>query len=162
MASSPEAAAVLAGRQGGQDLGVAQHRRRLPERADEVLALGQVHAGLAADGGVDLAEQRGGDVDDRDAAVVHRGGEPADVGDQPAADRDDGVGAGEAPLGEVAAQRLDGGQRLGRLALADGEDPVLATGIDVDADAVLGHDRHPAGAGGDHRRRARGGRRRRR
>jgi hypothetical protein len=31
----------------------------LPEGADEVLALGHVHAGLATDGGVDLAEQRG-------------------------------------------------------------------------------------------------------
>ena len=54
------------------DLGVAQHGARLPERADEVLALGQVDAGLAADGGVDLAEQRGRRLHDGDPPVVAR------------------------------------------------------------------------------------------
>ena len=91
-----------------EHLGVAQHRRRLPERADQVLALGQVHAGLAADGGVDLAEQRGGHVHDGDAPVVDGGGEPGGVGDHAAADGDDDVGPGEAPPGEAAAQVLDG------------------------------------------------------
>ena len=59
-----------------EHLGVAQHGGRLPERADEVLALGQVDAGLAADGGVDHAEQRRRHVHDGDAPVVDGGGEP--------------------------------------------------------------------------------------
>ena len=43
--------------QGRQRLGVAQHGVGLPEGADQVLALGQVHPGLAADGRVDLRQQ---------------------------------------------------------------------------------------------------------
>ena len=98
---------------------VAHHAGRLPERADEVLALRQVDAGLAADRRVDHAEQRRGDVDDRHAAVPHGRGEPGDVGDHPAADADHDVVAGEAELGEATGQQLDRGQRLGRLAVAD-------------------------------------------
>src|SRR3712207_7155007 len=48
-------------------------------RSDQVLALGQVHAGLAADGRVDLAEQRGGHVDDRHPPVVGGRREPGRV-----------------------------------------------------------------------------------
>ena len=69
------AAGPLPGRQGRERLGVAEHGVRLPEGADEVLALGQVHPGLAADGRVDLGEQRGGDVHVRRAPVVGGGGE---------------------------------------------------------------------------------------
>ena len=67
---------------------------------DEVLALGGVDAGLAADGGVHHAEQRGGHVDDLDAAQPGRGDEPGEVGDGSAADGDDGVGAGEVVLAQ--------------------------------------------------------------
>ena len=74
-AISPEPLRHSRGGSVAKSVGVAQHRGGLPERADEVLALGQVHAGLAADGGVDHPEQRGRDVHDRDAAVVHGGGE---------------------------------------------------------------------------------------
>ena len=88
-AISPEPLRYSRGGSVAEHVGVAQHRGRLPERADQVLALGQVHAGLAADGGVDLPEQRGRHVHDRDAAVVDGGGEPGGVGDQPAADGDD-------------------------------------------------------------------------
>ena len=80
---------------------------RLPEGADQVLALGQVDAGLAADGRVDLAEQRGGHVHDGDAPVVDGGGEAGHVGDHAAADGHDRVGPGQAPLrpGPAAAPR---------------------------------------------------------
>ena len=98
--------------------------------ADEVLALGQVHAGLAADGGVDLAEQRGGHVHDGDAPVVDGGREPGGVGDDAAADGHHAVAAGEAPLGPVAAQVLDGAEVLAVLALAHGEGAVLDAGVD--------------------------------
>ena len=140
-----ETAAVLARRQGGEDLGVAEHGGRLPEGAHEVLALGQVHTGLAADGGVDLAEQRGGDVHDRHAPVVHGGGEAGGVGDDPAADGHHRIGPVETPLGELTAEVLDRGQALGFLAVGHLEHPVLAAGVDVDADAGLGDDGDPPG-----------------
>ena len=88
------------------------------ERADEVLALGQVHAGLAADRAVDHREQRGRHLHDVDAAVVHRGREAGRVADDAAADRDHDVAAQQAPLRELAAQVLDRRERLGVLALA--------------------------------------------
>ena len=102
----------------------------LPEGADQVLALGQVHAGLAADGGVDLAQQRGGHVHHRDAPVVDRGGEPGGVGDHAAADGHHAVAPGEAPPGPVPAQVLDGAEVLAVLALAHGEHAVLDAGVD--------------------------------
>ena len=65
------------------------------EGADEVLAGAGVDAGLAADGGVDHAEQRGRHVHDPDAAQPGRGDEAAHVGRRTAADRHHGVGARE-------------------------------------------------------------------
>ena len=71
----------LARRERAQGLDVAQHRGGLPERADQVLPLGHVDRRLAADGGVDLGEQGGGDVDVRHAAwLEHRRREPRHVG----------------------------------------------------------------------------------
>ncbi len=58
--------AVLARRQRRQRGDVGEHTDRLVERADQVLALGQVDRGLAADGGVDLGEQRGRGLHDGD------------------------------------------------------------------------------------------------
>ena len=59
------AAGPLAGRQGRRVSVSHSTALGLPEGADEVLALGQVDPGLAADGRVDLGQQRGGDVDVR-------------------------------------------------------------------------------------------------
>jgi hypothetical protein len=63
------------------------------EGAHQVLADGQVDAGLAADGGVDHAEQGGGQVDQRHAAEPGGGREPGRVGGAAAADRHHRVGA---------------------------------------------------------------------
>ena len=115
-------AGPLAWREGRERLGVAQHGVRLPEGADQVLALGQVHPRLAADGRVDLGQQRGGHVDVRGAPVVGGGGEPGHVGHDAAAHGDDHVGPGEAEGGEAPGQRLDRGQRLGLLAVGDEAD----------------------------------------
>ena len=60
----------LAGRQRGQQGDVGHEGDRLVEGADQVLALRQVHGRLAAEGGVDLADQRGGYLDDRHATQV--------------------------------------------------------------------------------------------
>ena len=67
---------------------VAEHRARRPEGADEVLALGGVDAGLAADGGVDHAEHRRRHLHDLDAAQPGRGDEAGEVGDRSPAEAD--------------------------------------------------------------------------
>ena len=95
-----------------------------------------------------MAEQRGGHVHDGDAAVVAGGGEAGDVGDQPAADGDHGVGAGEAPAGPLPAEVLDRGEGLGVLAVRDRGHAVLAPGVDGEPDAGLGDHGHPARGGG--------------
>ena len=117
-----EAGAELARRQRGQRGDVGVDRDGLVERAHQVLALRQVDRGLAADGGVDLREQRGRRLHDGDAAVVHRRGEPGGVAHHSPAERDDRVVAEEAPAGEARAQIVDGGERLGVLALTDEEE----------------------------------------
>ena len=86
-------------------VGVADHAGGLPERSDEVLALGQVDRRLAADRGVDHRQQRRGDVDDGDAAVPHGSGESGDVGDHAPADGDDDVVASQAEPGERPRRR---------------------------------------------------------
>ena len=58
-----EAGAVFAFGKRVQKRGIDQHRERLVETADEVLAGDEVDAGLAAERGVDLREQRGGNLD---------------------------------------------------------------------------------------------------
>ena len=83
---------------------VAQHPGRRVERPDEVLALGGVDPGLAADGGVDHGEQRRRHVDDPDAAQPGGRDEAGEVGGRPSPDADDGVGAGEAGLPEDAPE----------------------------------------------------------
>ena len=56
----------------------------------EVLALGQVDAGLAADRRIDLGDERRRDLDEPDAAQVGRGQEPGRVAERAAADGDEG------------------------------------------------------------------------
>ena len=70
-------------------VGVDNHRARLVERADHVLAECMVHAGLAADRGVHLRQQRGRHLDERDTALIGRGGETGYVADHAAAEGDD-------------------------------------------------------------------------
>ncbi len=73
--------------------GVGEHQRRLVEGADKVFAARRVDAGLAADGGVDLREQRGRHLHDAHAAPHDRRGEAGEVADDAAAEGDDDVGA---------------------------------------------------------------------
>jgi hypothetical protein len=106
----------LARRQGAQHLGVGQHQARLVEGADQVLALGQVDGGLAADRGIHLGQQRGGDLHEADAAQQDGGGEAGDVADHPAAQRDDQVAALAALFDQRAAEPLQVREVLGALA----------------------------------------------
>ena len=68
----------------------------LVERADQVLSRVGVDAGLAADRGVDHAQQRGGHVHDVHAAQPGGGGESGDVGGRSPAEADDRVLAANA------------------------------------------------------------------
>ena len=140
----PQAAGPLTRRQRREGRCVADDCRRLPVRPDQVLPLGQVHSGLAADRRVDLGQEGGGDVHHRDPAVVHRGGEAGDVGHDPAADRHDAVGTTQAPLCPRRAQPFDGRNGLVPLSVADEEHPVLHAGVHRDGHGLLGHDGHPS------------------
>ena len=95
------------------------------EGTDQVLAAGKVDAGLAADRGVHLGEQRGRHLDEVDAALVAGGREPGDVADHSAAERDDHAVARDAPRNQRV---LDGGEGVERLV-------PLAVGDDVGVDA---------------------------
>ena len=83
------------------------------------LPAGRLTAVLAADRGVHLAEQRRGELDEPDAAQVDRRHEPRHVGDHATAEADDDVATRHALAHELAAEPLDGHQRLGALALGD-------------------------------------------
>ncbi len=94
----------LARREGGQGLGVAEHGLGLPERADEVLAFGEVHTGLPADGGIHLGQERRRHVHVCRAPVVRGGGEAGHVGDDPPAHGDHHVRPRDAPRAKVRAR----------------------------------------------------------
>ena len=128
LASSPRPRAELAGRERRQGIGVAEHRDGLPERAHQVLALGQVHARSCRRWRRRPCRAAWWARARRARPGGSGRGEPGHVGDEPPADRDHDVGAGQAPRGPGPAERLDGRERLGRLAVADLERAVLPTG----------------------------------
>jgi hypothetical protein len=84
-------------RQAGSEVSVAERRQRvhvgddeprLGERSDEVLALRQVDGRLAADRRVDLCQERGRHLNERDASHVRRGDEPGEIADRSPSQRD--------------------------------------------------------------------------
>ncbi|CAB4713744.1 unannotated protein [freshwater metagenome] len=87
----PHAAACLPRWQRREGIEVAQHGAGLPEGTHEILALREVHPGLAADRGVDHREQARCNMNDGDTAMEHRGGKPGDVGNETATDPDHAV-----------------------------------------------------------------------
>ena len=99
-----------------QERDVEHDGRRLVEGADEVLALGQVQAGLAADRGVDLGEQRRRQLDEWHAAQPGRGQEAGRVAQRAAATGDDRLAAFHAARGELTERRLVRTDRLCPLA----------------------------------------------
>ena len=74
--------------QGAQRAEVRQHCTRLVKRADQVLAAGVIDARLAAHGGVDHGQRRGGDADVGDPTQPGRGHEPREVRRRSSADAD--------------------------------------------------------------------------
>ena len=83
---------------------------RLVERADQVLAARVIDAGLAADRGIDLREQRRRHLHEVDAALVAGGREPGHVADHAAAERDH-AGVAVQPSARPARRRRGRGTR---------------------------------------------------
>ena len=77
--------AKLARRQRGERRRIGQHQLRRVESADQVLPFRQIHAGLAADGAIDLSDERGRHVHQSDAAKIAGGNESGDVADDASA-----------------------------------------------------------------------------
>jgi hypothetical protein len=89
------------------------------EGADQVLALRDVHRGLAADRGIHHRQQRRGDLHAVDAAHPAGGGEAGHVADHAAAQRDHGRVAGGPQRREGLDHRGEIGQGLFGLAGGD-------------------------------------------
>ena len=86
------------------------------EGADQVLALGRVDAGLAADRGIHLRQQRGRHLHEAYAAAHDAGGKAGEVADDAAAQGDDDTAALQAHLQQALAQARERREALGRLA----------------------------------------------
>ena len=82
------------------------------EGADEVLALRRVDAGLAADRGIDLRQQRGRDLHEVHAAASDRGGKAGEVADDAAAKREDDIAALELGIEDAGDDRFEMRERL--------------------------------------------------
>ena len=118
-----QAGVEVAGRERGEEGGVGEDEAGLGESADEVLADDVVDAGLATDGGINHAEEAGGNVDEGDTAQGSGGCEPAQVGDDAAAEADEEVAAFDALAQEPV---VDGGDsREGLVLLAGGDGHAL-------------------------------------
>ncbi|CAB4640090.1 unannotated protein [freshwater metagenome] len=78
----------------------------------------------------------------RNATVVRSCGVSGSVGNDSPTDGDDAIGAGQTPLGKLPTKRLDGGHRFRLFAIAHREHLVFASGIDLDTETFLSHDRN--------------------
>ena len=103
------------GGQGVQRIGVDEHLLRLPEGTHDVFHPIQIDAGLAADGGVHLRQQSGGDVVKIHPPHKAGGGKPCQIAHHTAAHGGNAVLAGKAPLQHHPAQLGDGFHGLGLL-----------------------------------------------
>jgi hypothetical protein len=106
----------VARRQCLQHIRVRQHQPGLVEGANQVLAVGRVDPGLAADRTIDLGQQRCRHLDEIDAAAKHRRGEARQVADHTAAEGDDQIVALDLQFQQPLDHLGQPGHRLGRLA----------------------------------------------
>ncbi len=106
----------LAPRQGRERVDIGNHQHRLVKGADQVLALRRVDRRLAADGAVDLGEQRRRHLHQIEAAQQGRRGEAGEIADDAAAQRHDRRRALDAQRQDVLAQPREMREVLGRLA----------------------------------------------
>ena len=77
------------------------------ERADQVLAVRRIDAGLAADRGIDLRQQRGRHLHEIDAAPHDRRGKAGEIADHAAAERDHEIVALDARRDQRLADLLE-------------------------------------------------------
>ena len=89
---------------------------------DKVFALGEVDADFAADAGIDLGEESGGDLDEVDAPHVTCGGESRDISDEAPAERDDEGPSIEARGEHFVVEAFDGLKGLVLLPGGKGQD----------------------------------------
>ena len=92
--------------------GIDQHCQRLMEAADQVLAADQVYAGLAADGGIHLCQQRRGHLHHRNATHENGGEESSHIADDAAPERDHDAGAIAAAVRHLFGRTFDTHQPL--------------------------------------------------
>jgi len=112
-------------RQGLERVDVADDPQGLLERADEVLAGGDVDRRFAADRRIDRCQQRRGDLDVIDAAQERGGREPGQVTGDTAAEGDEKVGPGQTPARAEVQDGAHDVERLGRLSRGECEDDGL-------------------------------------
>src|SRR5262249_18920347 len=89
------------------------------ERSDEILSRAMVHTGLAADAGVDLSQQRGRDLNDRDPPHVYRCDEACDVPNDTAAQGNDRRLPRQFQIHHSIQQPRHGRESFGALAVWD-------------------------------------------
>ena len=102
-----------------QQIGVAEHEFGLVERTDDILVAIQIDAVLAADAGIDLGQQGGGQEAEADAAHVGRGDEAGDVRHDAAAHAHQKGAAVGSHGQQLAVDLFDLDKRLAAFALAD-------------------------------------------
>ncbi len=99
--------------------GIDDHGQRLFESTDQVLALRQIDARLAAHAGIHHREHGRGDLCERNAAHESRRREACDVARDPAAQGEHHPAAVQPSRQELIIQRVDGCERFVLLAVGD-------------------------------------------
>ncbi len=102
-------------RQRGQGERIGQHHARLVKSAEQVLAEGGVDACFAADAGIDLGQERGGDLYKRQPTQDRRRREARKVADNAAAKGNDGGAPFDPRLQQGVGDVAVCGERLGAL-----------------------------------------------
>src|SRR5262245_32556008 len=92
--------------------------------SDKILYISEVDPGLSADAGVDLRQQRGGSLNHRDPAHVHRCCKACDIADNTTPDSNHGGLASHMKFGESIEQTRDRRKTLGAFTLGNKKDGV--------------------------------------
>ena len=91
------------------------------ERSDHVLAQGVIDRRLAADAGIHLGDKAGGYLHEVHAPHVGGGDKTGQIADHASPQRQDPPAAVEPGADELAADRVDAAEVLGRVAAAEGD-----------------------------------------
>ena len=150
----PESRGNLARRQCLQKIEVGKDGARLIESADEIFAERVINGDLASDGGVDLSEQRGRDLNERHAAEESSGDEAGKIADDASSEREDRRLSIELTFDGGGINFIGGLETFGGFALRDGDhirvqarraDQIFDLRSEVAADVFIGDDQSFAG-----------------